>query len=78
MSTTAAVIAGVVTLAVLAGATVLSWHGVINGEATVGIYTAVLSGGLVGGVAHVSASQGARSALATSTTDLLPPSPPVD
>ncbi len=64
------IIGAAVTGFVLVSATVLAWHGTINGEAIVGVYTAVLSGGLVAGASHVAAKQGARAALAQKQDDL--------
>ncbi len=75
MTTINAFIFAVVTIAILASATALAYHGTINGEAIVALYVSIMSGLGVAGVAHVAAGQGARSALATTTEDLLPPSP---
>lgn len=48
----------VLALAVIGAATVLAWHGTINGEATVGIFATIIAGG----GAVVAHSAGVKSA----------------
>lgn len=49
MSTLAGVVAVV---AVIAGVTALAWHGTINGEAAVSIYSTIIAGGGAAYIKH--------------------------
>lgn len=57
-----AVVAGVVSIAVVASVAVLTWHGSITGEAAIGIFGTVIGGGGVAVIAHTATNTGAKAA----------------
>jgi hypothetical protein len=67
MTTVSAIIAGVTTVAVIAAASVLTWHGSITGEAAVTLFASVLAGGGAAVISQTSHKAGARAA--SSSTD---------
>lgn len=62
MSTITAIIAGAVSLALIAAVAVLTWHGSIDGQAAMTFFAGIAGVGTAAGVGHVATTTGARAA----------------
>lgn len=62
MSVVQAIVTGVISLAVIAGVTILTWHGSINGEAAIGIFGTIIGGGGVAAISHIATNTGVEAA----------------
>lgn len=57
-----AIIAGVVSIVLIAAVAVLTWHGSINGEAAMTFFGGLAGVGTAAGVGHVATKTGANAA----------------
>jgi uncharacterized membrane protein len=65
-----AISAAVIACAIIAAVTVLTWHGSINGEAAVAIFSTIIGGAGTATVAHVATRNGASQVAAATASTL--------
>lgn len=62
MTFTQVICATIALCAIIAATVLLAWHGTLNGQAVIGLFSGLSFAGIIGGTTHAATKAGARAA----------------